>query len=65
MLEARVRSPQVEMDSLRQFATCHFLLCKYRMFWRVKAACGEALALSVNIQDYYHLTRMELLKYFY
>jgi hypothetical protein len=31
----------------------------------VKVACGEALPLSVNIQDYYHLTRMELLKYFY
>jgi len=32
MLEARVRSPQIDMDSLRQFAACHFLLCKYRMF---------------------------------
>ena len=50
---------------MRQMASCHFLLCKYRMFQRVKIACGESLPLSINMQDYSLLTRMEIFKYLY
>lgn len=36
------------------------------MFERVKSALGEELTtLTINIQDYYHLTRIELVKYLF
>lgn len=65
MLKEKVRTSNESTEHLRQLATCHFLLCKYLMWEKYWRAQGEQGELFINIQDYYQLTGIELVKFLF
>lgn len=59
MLRDKIGNPLCNFQALKQFASCHFLLCKLEMFRKLK---GQQSDLMVSIQDYYYLAAIELRK---